>query len=103
MLTLHSLTVYMHSIGIGNVHYFGSNLQTCHPILLLKDPYLPSNFVDCSLCCFAVAGLKHDLQALRDQLAEAKGWGPNLGATTCCMSATIYMLTHCTPGNSHEP
>jgi len=72
MLTLHSLTVYMHSIGIGNVHYFGSNLQTCHPILLLKDPYLPSSFVDCSLCFFAVAGLKHDLQALRDQLAEMR-------------------------------
>ncbi len=47
-------------------------LQTCHPKFILQKSYLPTSFVDCSLCFFAVAGLKHELQALRNQLAKMR-------------------------------
>ena len=39
-------------------------------MFLLNESYLHSSFVDCSLCFFAVADLKDELQALRDKLAE---------------------------------
>ena len=39
-------------------------------MFLLNESYLPSSFVDCFLCCFAVADLKRKLQALRNNLAE---------------------------------
>ena len=41
-------------------------------MLLLNESYLHSSLVDCSLCFFAVADLKDELQALRDKLAEKR-------------------------------
>ena len=41
-------------------------------IFLLNGSHLSSTFVSCSLCFFAVAGLKRDLQVLHDQLDEMR-------------------------------
>lgn len=39
-------------------------------MFLLNESYLTSSFIDCSLCFFAVADFKIELQALRDKLAK---------------------------------